>query len=259
MTADGKRGCWIPVRGTWETQYEAHDIAKAEAAGKPAPRLRWYRRGSTFCRFLSSTFGLELLDFDGDPETRNTPLWSGALQGTLLQAVQGWMTRTRKADWQNGGARIQHQIRRAVEAGFQRIVIVAFSHGGQAAAYALATLPPHVGLKGVDIALVTVDTPIRGNQLAWYDRARKLLSGHVHFHTTGLKTWVRWTGARSFRCKMRNALNIPASGHGDPLYDLAAHATAWLRALRHLGFAQIPADAAAALDRVLAERGEGRA
>ena len=96
-----------------------------------------------------------------------------------------------------------------------------------------------MGLKGVEISLVTVDTPIRRNQQGWYDRARKLLAGgHVHFHTSGLKAWVRWTGARSFRCKMPNALNIPAAGHGEPLYDLAPHATAWLRAFRHLGIGQ---------------------
>ena len=241
---NGNRACWIPVRGTWETQHEAHDIAAAKAAGKPAARLRWYRRGSTFCRFLADTFGLELLDFDADALTPNAPLWSGALQGTLWQTLQGWMTSTKKTDWQAGGQRIQDQIRRAAKAGYEHIVIVAFSHGGQAATYALATLPPHVGLQGVDISLVTVDTPIRRNQRAWYERARKLLAGHVHFHTSGLKAWVRWTGARSFKSKMPNALNIPAPGHGDPLYDLAPHAAAWLRAFRHLGIEQVPAGGA---------------
>ena len=244
MTTGGKRGCWIPVRGTWETQYEANDIALAEKQGKAPPRLRWYRKGSTFCRFLCDTFGLELWDFDDDSLTPNAPLWSGALQGTLMQGIQGWLTSTKKFDWQAGGQRIQHQIRRAAKAGYEHIVIVAFSHGGQPAAYALATLPPHVGLSGVEVFLVTVDTPIRRNQQTWYDRARKLLSGHVHFHTTGLKTWVRWTGARSLRCRMKGALNIPAAGHGDPLYDLAPHATAWLRAFRHLGIEQVPAGGA---------------
>ena len=85
MAADGKRMCWIPVRGTWETQYEARDVARAKLGGakldESARRLRWYRRGSTFARFLADTFDLRLFDFDGDPETPNTPLWSGALQG----------------------------------------------------------------------------------------------------------------------------------------------------------------------------------
>jgi len=40
---------------------------------------------------------------------------------------------------------------------------------------------------------------------------------------------------------MVRALNIPAPGHGDPLYDLAPHATAWLQAFRHLGIEQVPA------------------
>ena len=241
MATCGKRTCWIPVRGTWETQYEARDIAAAKRKGAPAPRLRWYRKGSTFCRFLADTFGLDLWDFDGDAATPNTPLWSGALQGTLWQSLQGWMTNTMKVDWQVGGRRIQEQILRAAEAGYERIVIVAFSHGGQAAAYAVATMLPRRVMDGVELSLITVDTPIRRNQRSWYERAREKLAGHVHFHTTGLKTWVRWTGARSFRCRMEGALNIPAPGHGDPLYDLAPHAAEWLRAFEHLGVEQLPA------------------
>ena len=230
--------CWIPVRGTWETQREVRAREQARAGG-PAARLRWYRRGSTFQRFLADSFGLDLLDFDADPETPNTPLWSGALQGTLWQAFQGWLTGTRKADWENGGERLHLQIRRAVADGRRTIVVVAFSHGGQVALYALAHMPV---LPSVRILLVTVDTPIRRGQMPWHERARARIAGHVHFHTSGLRAWVRWAGARSIRrTRFPGAANIEAPGHGDPLGNLAAHAVAWRRAFESFGIPMLPA------------------
>lgn len=250
---DGRRIGIIPLRGTWETQREAYEREHGKGP------TRWFRPGSLFHDLMSRDYGIELVDFDRDPATPNLPLWSGALQGTLAQGWFARLTRSCDPDWKNGGERYRRLLLEHAPH-YDILLTVAFSHGGQAMAYGLAMQPPTRVLLG-KLATVTVDTPIRSDQASFYERAANRLidmadpydgpgapmRAWVHLCTSGVRTWVRWAGARSFRRNhMKHAArNIEVPGHGVALYEPRKHARVWRVALATLGIDPLPYSASA--------------
>ena len=242
---DGRRIGIIPLRGTWETQREAYEREHGKGP------TRWFRPGSLFHDLMSRDYGIELVDFDRDPATPNLPLWSGALQGTLAQGWFARLTRSCDPDWKNGGERYRRLLLEHAPH-YDMLLTVAFSHGGQAFAYGLAMQPPTRVLDG-KLAVVTVDTPVRSDQASFYERAANRITyappeqqrvgdrfsrrAWVHLCTSGVRTWVRWAGARSFRRNHMEhaARNLDVPGHGVALYEPRQHARVWREALHTLG------------------------
>ena len=263
-TVDGRRVGIIPVRGTWETLREHALLMKANPGFSLTEALKkgpggppfWFRRQSEWARMMAEDYGLSIIDFDGDPDTPNLELWSGRLQGTPLQ---GWLSRAfnvKDPDWLNGGERHKRLMLKAVKE-WDLTLTVAFSHGGQIAAYSHKTCPAYPSLVG-RLALITVDTPNRRDQESWYRSTANLLRpgpeappNWVHMHSTSMGVWVRWSGAwstpgdfitgRAFRREMRLARrNIKVKTHGGALYRPRQRMEHWRTALHELGIEPFP-------------------
>ena len=211
MATNGKRTCWIPVRGTWETQYEARDIAEGQAERRAGAAAALVPQGLDVLPFPGSTrFGLQLWDFDGDAaDPRTPPLWSGALQGTLWQVApglddehdEGRLAGRRPAhpgaDPAGGRGRLRAHRHRGVQ---PRGPGSGIRGGHHAAAHGCCTASSSRSSPWTRPSAATSGPGMSG-------RGRSSPATCTST-TTGLKTWVRWTGARSFRCRMENALNI---------------------------------------------------
>ena len=107
--------------------------------------------------------------------------------------------------WQFGGALLADFLGR--DCGD---VVVAHSHGGQVAAYGLASARITARVR-----LVTIDTPIRDDMLEVWLAARERISYHLHLYTPWQQSAIRWLGQRgAFREKFSWADNrVLQGGH----------------------------------------------
>ena len=236
-TCNGRTGVnagILPIRGTWEDDREQFGIQE----GLPFVPY-WFRPHSLFALFLRIKYGLQILDFDGDPSTPNLRLWSGALQGTVAQGWFGRLVHTRDRDWMTGGERTTRLYNRWAPE-YDEILSIGFSHGGQSAAHGLQGITP-TGKYRDKLTLVTVDTPMRDDQLSWYEEAHREVRAWVHMHTTSWKVWVRWAGSRfgPETCQWAD-LNIPVQKHGGALYRPLHHELEWSTTLEVLGYLPCP-------------------
>ena len=247
-TADGRRIAFVPIRGTWETQRYQAALQKRSAITElyPLPgEMFWFERKSMFADMLEHDYGISLLDFDGNPETPNIPLWSGALQGTV---VQGWFNRAfkmRDPHWLLCGQRYARLIESRVD-DYDALVSIPFSHGGQGWAAGCKMLPAYKRLRDKLLA-ITVDVPIRRDQESWYLAAGQRTIRWAHLHSETMRTWVRWMGARSLRRRLmpHADINIAVGSHGGALYRPYEHAPEWRLALATLGIEPLPGSPAA--------------
>ena len=249
-TRDGRKVGCICVRGTWETQREftTRERAKADPTiNMPAPL--WYRPQSEFQQMLRGDYGITLVDHDADPDTENLPLWSGALNGTAAQGFFSRLFNVRDPDWMHGGERLKRLIQNVSE-DYDALLIIAFSHGGQATAWGLAALPAYQNITR-KLHMISVDMPIRSDQKRWYARAAERLNvlpngdrALVHFHTSGVRVWVRWSGTglwsiltgKGGKKKRDHAtLNLPVAQHGCALYRPRERMSHWRTALSRFG------------------------
>ena len=170
---------YIPVAGTWEREKETAD-------GKPAAEpSRWFRRNSAFDKAVLKQ-RIERVEQDGDPAKKDMGWWSGDLNGMLYQFGSG------HADWIDGGNRLRWFLERRPDptgCNTERTtIIIAHSHGGQVAAYALAGIDTRKWTN--DLRLITVDMPVRRDMHRTYLKAKRRLNRWVHLYST------RWTKMR---------------------------------------------------------------
>ena len=102
--------------------------------------------------------------------------WTTKLDGILGE----------NSEWARGGMALTWFCHK--HSGGQRVNLIAHSHGGQVAAYALS-----VGLR-VN-ALITVATPVRRDMLQAWETGTKNLRRWSHIHSDGADWW-QWLGAR---------------------------------------------------------------
>ena len=174
----------------------------------------WWRPSSPFARMLAESGH----KFPPEPFR-----WTTKLDGILGE----------NSEWARWGMALTWFCHK--HSGGQRVNLIAHSHGGQVAAYALS-----VGLR-VN-ALITVATPVRRDMLQAWETGTKNLRRWSHIHSDGADWW-QWLGARlsgwliAPREMPAPAENIyePGRGHSEllvvvqfeffaPCTDLAGHA-----------------------------------
>jgi hypothetical protein len=163
----------------------------------------WWRPGSAFTQALTGT-GHDVVAL---------PPWALALDGAL----------GRNAQWIEGGHRLAMALIAYRDAAVPIQGLVAFSHGGAVALYALA-FAASAGLH-VD-RLVTLGTPVRADLAAFARRARPAIGRWTHVY--GGSDWMAilgtlGDGVRRYLRAMPDAhVNrvVPGAGHRD-LIDAA--------------------------------------
>ena len=141
-----------------------------------AKRKDWDRADSLFDQYLRRR---------GFARTcRAFGFWPTAIGGPLI--CSGHL------GWQFGGRELRQFL-----AGlpFKDRIVIAHSHGGQVAAYALAAKPV-IPVR----ALVTIGTPCRKDMDDVWAEVRQSVKCHIHLYGTGWGARVRWIGQR-FRFK----------------------------------------------------------
>ena len=201
---------YIPVAGTWFKEDTGDD--------------RWYRRGSTIDNLFRG-FGLERVEQDGDPRTPDPGYWSGDVGGLLFHAGSGQHV------WWSGGLELRRFIEGRPRLMNRPMVIVAHSHGGQVAAYALA------GLRQIaHVRLITVDMPVRRDMRPVYAEARRNVGYWLHLHTRwGWGARMRVLGSRFGSPTLDIAdRNIPLRGGHSGVLRRPQHARQWRDILPHV-------------------------
>lgn len=226
---------YLPVAGTWSRHRERVN-AKLGLPGD----LPWYRTGSDFDIEMRK-YGLFRWDQNGDPAKPDTGYWSGDLEGTMFSGTWWNPFDEKHVVWRDGADDLARTIQ-ALPATIDRIWVIAHSHGGQVACYALRMLTPAFARR---VNLITVDTPNRSgwavgrHMKAVYAQVSRTIGGRwVHLHTThGWEDRMRWMGARTMpwmHATMPDAdTNIEVPDHSCAL-DVEAHRAVWDQALQEM-------------------------
>ena len=153
----------------------------------------WFREGSMFDEYLT--------DYNWSRLATEFGFWDTALAGLRIQG-------SRHLAWSFGGLMLYQFLRDHVP--YKDRIIIAHSHGGQVAFYAMAHRP-HVPIR----ALITVDTPVRGDMAEQRKAASEACPLHVHLYGKGWGSRMRWLGQQgAFTRKMPepHVLNLPMRG-----------------------------------------------
>lgn len=172
----------------------------------------WYRRNSQIDRLFASR-GFDRVEQDNDPDKPDPGYWSGDLGGLMVQGAQSYM------DWWKGGTELRKVIVSSNRAGIKGLLVVAHSHGGQAAAYAFAGLGERPKYR---TALITVDTPLVRGMSQVYHMARANVDFWLHLHTGwGWGSRMRVLGSKFNKCKLKIADHNQRlrGAHSGILYD----------------------------------------
>jgi|TARA_Y100000310_G_C20645096_1_gene796091 hypothetical protein len=178
---------YLPLAGTWR-----------------AVEDRWCRPGSPFDQ-IAAQHQLERVG-------RELRFWSTALSGTRFCG-------SKHLAWQFGGEQVVDYTED--EDMGDELIIIAHSHGGQVAAYALAN-------DATCDTLITVDTPIRRDMEEVWRAGTPNRRRHLHLYGTGWGSRMRIFGQRRFKREMPWAtknLRIDG-GHSGILAD-AEHRDQW--------------------------------
>ena len=194
---------YVPVAGTWGKKRETP----------------WHDAGSMFDEYLTARHWRRKADaFE---------FWSTARAGSFFLSFGN-----AHLAWEHGG---EHLYRFLRDLPYRERVIVAHSHGGQVAFEALA-LRPAVPVR----ALITVDSPVRGDMTEKRAEAIKVCALHIHLYGKGWGSRMRWLGQQgAFRRKMDTAHhNIAIKGGHSGILTKAKHVEQIdqaLRVIRHGG------------------------
>lgn len=133
--------------------------------------VAWHRPGSLFVFSLVSA-GLHLLD-NQDPFEWSTNLGRHGRHDP-------WIVGADALRWYLAAKRARLELYPARPT----VAIIAYSHGGQVAAYALAGLRP-----GIVDTLITVATPVRTDMVETYICARGAVRRWIHLHSDLTDQW----------------------------------------------------------------------
>ena len=221
---------YLPVAGTWSRKRE--DVQHMLKLPGPTP---WYRRGSDFDMEMLG-YSLYRHDQDGDPEQPDNGYWSGDLEGTLFSGKWWNPFAPKYIAWIEGAADLARTIQQ-IPSSVDRIWIIAHSHAGQVACYAIRMLTPAYARR---VSLVTIDTP---NRSGWavsrhmepvYETVARVIGGAWwHLHSEGgWEDRMRWMGARTLPSKHQQiepaTHNIVVDNHSCSL-DVEKHREVWDR------------------------------
>ena len=185
------------------------------AAGAPLP---WFRRGSLFDRALQAK-GYERVEQDHDPTTPDPGYWSTDMAGLLIQDFQSWLLGlrpTRETVWKDQGWKLQELINERVAEWTRQqatVTVIAHSHGGQVAAFALQQC-------GIRPRLVTIDMPVRRKMQPEYAAVQLELSDWTHLYSSRF-TFYRLFGSRfgAQECPYAHTNVYVRGGHTGVLTD----------------------------------------
>ena len=166
---------YIPVAGSLARKRHDHDLS-------------WYRRGSPLDRLLGG-LGYQRVEQDGDPTTPDLGFWSGDINGLMLQRALWW--RDKHPAWKTGGETLRKFLLDPTGFKFLHgVTLIAHSHGGQVAAYALASRP-----YDFPIHVITCDMPVRFDMRDVYASAATRVASWTHLYSEkGWKSRMRWLG-----------------------------------------------------------------
>lgn len=164
----------------------------------------WERAGSFFDRHLQRQGWTRRANEFG--------FWSTALTGTFFTA-------SGHATWQFGAYVLRNFL---LTLPVEDRILLAHSHGGQVAAYALA-LEPLLPIR----ALVTIDVPCRRDMHEVWETGSFAVPLHIHLYGTGLGSAVRWLGQRGhFARRISTATeNLPIKGGHSGILRKAKYVT----------------------------------
>ena len=214
---------YLCVSGTWAVKRMKEDP------------LDWYRMKSKFASVVRDLVNWKR-GRDAESKGGYKPWWSGDLEGSILVGDMPW--KPSHDTWDHLAQKLSGFL--APLAGHTRreTAVVAHSHGGQGAIYALCHLRS-LGRSRVGL-LITVDTPMRPDMDDARKVAREAVRVWVHLHSgSGWGSRMRFLGLgfpRGLwpwgRKKCPEAdINIRIPNHSDVLNQPARYIKIWNKAL----------------------------